>query len=189
MPLYASIASGNPVPSDFGLTAWTFDATISAASGGILAANGGVYGGSVFVRATQTISTVYFGLTVSAATLTASQNGIGIWSAAGTLVAKTGDLKATFEAAAGAKSAALSAVTSLTLAPGMYWVGAWANGTTLPTLIRCQQIVPALVNFNLAAAVARYGTLATGVTTTPTDITPGSIVLGGGNGLYYFAIG
>lgn len=166
-------ADGGPRPSDVGLLAWTFD-TVSVGGTSVPTA-GNVVGTAMWVRRTITVANLIAAISSAGSGLTSGQCFGLLYYQDGTLVAKTADQAATWAGAAAVQTMALSAVTSLTLQPGMYWGAVLSNGTTSPTFRSCSASPPnALINVGRTAAQSRCGTLAT-VVTSPGNITPSSI--------------
>ncbi|WP_282204530.1 hypothetical protein [Kitasatospora fiedleri] len=83
-----------------------------------------------------------------------------MYTAAGSLIASTGDQSAAWTST-GTKTMALSSAQAL--AAGDYLIAWYANGTTLPTFLR--GLGQSAVNLGLNAAGSRYATAATGQTT------------------------
>lgn len=185
MPVQTSdtndIADGGNA-NDFGLVAETFPIYSCATSGTILTTAGSVYGSAIFIREKVTISTLYMNVTVAGATLTAGQCWGLLYNSSGTLIGQSAD-QSTPWATAGLQTMALaaSATGSLTLPAGMYWGACVATGTTLPTFSRSAMssasvaLVSSFYNLGAGAAQSRTGVLATGITTTPANITPSAI--------------
>ncbi len=117
-----------------------------------------------------------------------------LFNSAGTLIGQTAD-QSTLWATAGFQSMTLTAPSgqSLELPPGQYWGGVVAPGTTLPTFAESGHAAAvvsiaadsAFYNANVAAALSKCGVLATGITTTPANITPGSITQATGLPLWF----
>lgn len=157
---------------DYGLEYETFP-MYGASGTQLLAAGGSVYGTAIQVRRTTTVTSLVASITTAGATLTVNESFGLLFNSAGTLVAKTGD-QSTNWATAGLQTMALISVTSLTLPAGLYWAAVVSTGTTLPTFAK-SGAPAALYNNGLAVNLSRCGVLATGVTTSPGNITPSSI--------------
>jgi hypothetical protein len=170
----------DPSCRDYGYEAETFPA-YACTAGTILTTAGSVFGSRIIVRRRVTVSTLVANVTVAGGTLTAGSTWGLLYSADGDLRGQTAD-QSTPWATAGLQTMALTAAgAGLTLDPGIYWGAVVATGTTLPTFSRAAvggasvALVSAQINAGLAAAKSVCGVLATSITTTPADITPGSI--------------
>lgn len=187
----ADVNDGSASPAEWGFQAWTFPPASAAATGTILTTAGSVFGSAMLVRRRCTVSTLYANITVAGATLTASQCWGLLYSSDGDLRGQTAE-QSTPWATAGLQSMALTAAgAGLTLNPGWYWGAVVATGTTLPTFSRSAMgsasaaLASAFYNATVGAARSRCGVLATSITTTPADITPGSITQSTGLPLWF----
>ncbi len=109
--------------------------------------------------------------------LTAGQNWVGLYTAAGTRVALSADQTANF----GAVGEPTSTFTApYAAAAGTYYLAILANGTTPPSLIRGVSSGTSAVRINrgLTPATARWTTGPTAQTTLPASITMASRSLG-----------
>jgi hypothetical protein len=157
--------------SDLGLIAWTFDPAIT--SGSASAVSGTVFLAQVVLRYAQTINKLSVAIATGAATVTANQNFLGLYTAAGTRVAVT---------AAGAIDAAITSagnlmqavVTPYAAAAGTYWVAYLNNATTAALLQRGTGATLSVSNVGLTGASMRYAVNGTAQTTLPASITPAS---------------
>lgn len=150
---------GRWAPQDHGLSAWAYDPAMGA-SGTILGASGTVNFVKIHVPFGGPISNIWVLLTAAGSGLTSGQCFAGLYNSAGTLLAATAD-QSTAWASGGSKSMALTGAP-ITVTPGDYFVGFFANGTTLPTFLRA---VSQNANINLSNANSRFGTASTGNTT------------------------
>lgn len=186
------LVDGGSTAADFGLIAQTFPIWGCGSSGTILTTGGSVFGSAIFVREKVTVGTLYANITVAGATLTAGDSWGLLYNSSGTLIGQSAD-QSTAWATAGLQAMALTASStgSLTLPAGMYWVAVVSTGTTLPTFSRSAMgsasaaLASAFYNLGAGAAVSRCGVLATSITTTPGNITPGSITQSTGLPLWF----
>jgi hypothetical protein len=164
---------GAPPPSANGLLAWTADPWVAptSASAGVA---GYLYLNAVYIHCPAPTSKVWFQVGTAGAGASSGENWAGLYTAAGTLVAKAAiDAAAT---ASGLHSFAWS--TAVTLQPGMYWIGIVFNASTMPQLYRSSSTLLAAMNANLGAAsyrtcIAAGGSVQTGL---PATITPSANV-------------
>jgi hypothetical protein len=171
------------MPGDMGYVATPFDPVLAVSPGTQrLLSTGVLYLIGVQVRNYLTVGTVDLFLTDLGGTLTSTENLIGLYNSAGTLLGYSADQTSVWEGSTGVKAAALTAETtgSLALTPGLYWIALLANGTTGPgfgTAPGALNTSSTLLSGRSTAAKARYGTYGTGQTALPSPITTGSIAL------------
>lgn len=148
-------------PEDHGYITWWADPGQLASS--VTPANGA--GVLQLVRlhlpAAASVTNVVLFVSGLGSGLTSGQNFAGLYTSAGTLVAATAD-QTTAWGSTGIKSAALNG-GPYSLSAGDYYVGWFANGSTLPSFLRGAGTVAG--NAGLAAASSRFATGATGLTT------------------------
>jgi hypothetical protein len=161
----------NATPGDYSFISWSHDPSLSITSQA--PTSGTIYLVGVYVRRTQSATKLWFANGAAATGVTASQNFIGIYSTAGTLLASVG-IDSQIAATANAQSATIS---STSLSPGMYWVAFLANFTGGLTLMRGSN--GGHTNANLATASLRFAINGTAQTSLPSSITPASNVKGG----------
>jgi parallel beta-helix repeat protein len=151
-------------PSDQGLVTWTMDVMVATANA-ILPAAGTLYVVRVHVPVAVSVRNILAAVTSGGTGLKAGQCLAGLWNAfGGALVGVTADQSADW-AAAGLKTMALTCAVNLTA--GDYYIGLYANGTTLPAFARGNnQIGGAFVNAGMSGNF-RVATANTGLTTTP----------------------
>lgn len=163
--------------ADSGLIAQTYDPATASAANASLIGSGILYLQGLHVPK-QSVSTGPLIQQVAAGTsMTPGQNFFGLFSQAGTLLAVTADLAASF----GAANALIapSWVAPVTIPAGFYWLGLLFNSTgTLPTFRVSMSAVStsyaAAVNANLTAGTARFATNGSSLTAMPASITPAS---------------
>lgn len=107
-----------------------------------------------------TITNVCLWVSTGGSGLTSGQCFAGLYTTSGNLLSATAD-QSTAWTSTGLKSMALSSSQALTA--GDYYVGFFANGTTLPSFLR--GVGSSAGNLGLSAANARFATAATGNTT------------------------
>jgi hypothetical protein len=152
-------------PSDQGLVTWTMD-VMTATANSILPAQGTLYVVRVHVPAAASVRNILAGITNAGAGLKSGQCFAGVWNAAsGARVGVTADQSAGW-ATTGVKTMALSG-GPVNLTAGDYYIGLYANGTTLPNFARGNnQIGGAFANAGMTANF-RVATANTGLTSTP----------------------
>jgi hypothetical protein len=147
-------------PEDHGLTTWTQDPATCAA-GQLLPAAGTVHFARIHLPVAASITNILMFVSTAGSGLTSGQCFAGLYTAAGSLIASTAD-QATAWASTGTKTMALAGGAQA-LAAGDYLIGFFANGSTLPSFLR--GVSQSAVNAGLSASTSRYGTAATGQTT------------------------
>lgn len=150
---------GNPGPADNGLQAWNYDPIIGSSTS-ILAAAGTLYACRLRLAKPATLSNLWVQVLTAGATLTAGRNLAGLFNASGVLLSATGDQSTAWQST-GAKQMALT--TPQACAAGYYFVGFFATGTTLPTLLRANN--GGTGNVNVSALTARSISADTSLTT------------------------
>lgn len=128
------VTSGSIAPAVFdaadqGYISWAYDPAMSY--NGIGPTAGLLYVTAVPVRRSCTITNVLTGVAVAGSGLTSGQNFAALYNSSGTLLSQTAD-QTTAWSSVGIKTMALGAAQ--TVAPGIYYVGFVANGTTPPKL-------------------------------------------------------
>lgn len=157
------------VPTDQGLTAWTFDPAACSSAGTTLSA-GFIYLFELILRQAATINRVHAVLGSAGSGLTANQCLAGLYDSGGARVGITAD-QSTAWASAGNKAMSLTAPYAA--AAGRYYVAMLFNGTTSPSLA-CGSTHGATFtpgNANLAAGTYRFCRSASGQTALPSSIT------------------
>lgn len=125
--LDARYLNGQFAPADNGWLAWSADPLLAYT--GLIVTGGDAYFIQVPIRQTATISNVILYVATAGASLTSGENFAGLFSATGTLLSATADQTTNWQST-GLKTMALSAAQ--TVAAGVYYVGFYGNGTTLP---------------------------------------------------------
>ena len=140
------------------------DVTVATANS-ILPAQGTLYVVRVHVPVAATVRNILAAITNAGSGLRAGQCFAGLWSASGgARVGVTAD-QSTGWATTGVKTMALTSTANL--AAGDYYIGLYANGTTLPNFARGNnQIGGAFANAGMSGNF-RVATANTGLTTTP----------------------
>lgn len=161
-------------PVDHGRIAWTFDPASN--SGSTVIATGTPFMSKVWVREPTTLSSIGISITTAGVTLTAGQNFVGIYNAAGTRIAQSADQTAAW-AGTGYMEAAMTAPVAVV--PGAYYLTILANGTTAPSLARgaVAGSGASTINFGLTATTGRYATGPAAQTSLPASITMASRTL------------
>jgi hypothetical protein len=156
------------LPTDQGLTAWTFDPASCGASGTTLSA-GFIYLGELILRQAATINRVHAVLGSAGSGLSAGQCLAGLYDSSGTRVGITAD-QSTAWASAGNK--AMSLTTPYAAAAGRYYMAMLFNGSSSPSFA-CGSTHGATFtpgNANLAVGAYRFCRSASGQTALPASI-------------------
>ena len=164
----SAVEASTATPAEQSMNTWTYDPVI--ASSGTLLVSGTVYMAKLRVTAPFTTDTAHY--RVAAGTgLTAGQNFVGLYDAAGTRVAVSADLSTDW-ASTGTKATPWAATAALSI--GYYYMAWLSNGTTPVTITRGGSISTAILNIHLTNATLRWstgGTGLTGLTALPASIT------------------
>ena len=151
-------------PGDSGFKAWTQDPL--NATGDASSTSGTIYFSKVAVRNTTTVSNLNVVVAVIGAGLTAGQNLLGLYSAAGTKLGETADQSGNW-GTLGMKSPALTA--PVVVQPGYYWVAMMSNGSTPARFLRGNSQSSSALNTGNLRHVNT-----TSNTSLPASFTPGS---------------
>jgi hypothetical protein len=117
-------------PADHQMQAWSYDPLFTAGAY-VPAANGQMFGTSLKVTNTCTVSSIYYATTTNGSGFTSGRNLIGLYNTAGTLLAQTADMSASW-GTAGRFNTAFTA--SAALSPGIYFVNFLVTATTPPSI-------------------------------------------------------
>jgi parallel beta-helix repeat protein len=152
-------------PSDQGLVTWTMD-VMTATANSILPAQGTLYLVRVHVPVAASVRNILAAITGAGSGLRSGQCFAGLWNASGgARVGATADQAANW-ATTGVKTMALSG-GAVNLTAGDYYIGLYANGTTLPNFARGNnQIGGAFANAGMTGNF-RVATANTGLTASP----------------------
>lgn len=178
MPLFTPpsgaglISSGvASAPADHNFVGWTLDPR--EIQGGLILPTAGLLNLARVKALGSTVTNIHFHITVPGATLTAGQCFAALYSAAGVLVGGangiTPDASGTGAAGfstGGFKVMPLTAPQAVTTG-SFYYVGWYANGTTMPTFSRALNSSSAALNAGLNAPNFAYATADAGLTTAP----------------------
>lgn len=146
--------------------AWTMDPRSVRA--GKLPISGTLYLAALYVPRTVTATKLMWGINTAGSGATASENFVGVYNAAGTLLQSV-------NVDARVPSTSLKTETiSVALTPGLYWIGYLFNATTTPAIYVGSDLDGNLLNMNETAANLSFATNGTGLTTMPATITPAS---------------
>jgi hypothetical protein len=157
-------------PGAHGLVGWTFDPTM--VNTGQTGTAQTIYLSGIFVARSASLTKLYWGINTAGATITASQNFVGLYNSSGTRLASVGvDARVT-------TTGLFTETISASVSPGMYWVAFVFNATTMPAVYRGPgQLNATLVNAGITTAASyRYATAGTGQTSLPSSITTTSNV-------------
>jgi hypothetical protein len=127
----------------------------------------------IYIPTTVTTTTVFLYVSVIGATLTAAQNLVGLYNAAGTRVAVTADQSANWTST-GLKTISWSSSFAVP-SPGVYYVAILSNGTT-PATFAGSGGFSGLYNANTTGASLVHAETASGQTTMPSSVTMSSNV-------------
>lgn len=158
-----------PDPTNHGFLAWTNDPAANVNQ--TTHSSGVLYGSRVEIRSVSPVTNIVVFCSTAGETLTADQNFIGLYNSAGTRVGVSAAQTTAWEST-GVKTAAIAG-GPISCAAGFYWVVLVANGTTRPKF-GVGSLFSVGVNAGLAAAATRFASQATGQTTLPATLTPGS---------------
>jgi hypothetical protein len=124
--------------TDHGLVSWTMDVMMANAAGALAA--GTLYVCRVHVPVAASVAHILADVTGAGAGLKSGQCYAGLWNASTrALVGATAEQSAGW-ATTGLKVMALSAGT-VNLTAGDYYIGIYANGTTLPSFVRGSSLI------------------------------------------------
>jgi parallel beta-helix repeat protein len=150
--------------TDHGLVTWTMDVMVATASS-VLPAAGTLYVCRVHVPAAAPVTNIVASVATAGSGLKSAACFAGLWNASsGALVGATADQSASW-ASVGLKTMALSGGAKQ-LAAGDYYIGLYANGTTLPAFARGNSQSGVLLNAGLASNF-RIASANTGVAGAP----------------------
>jgi hypothetical protein len=167
-----ALRNGQWTPQNQNLIAWSMDP--SQAANTLLLSSGTIIFVGLQIAASVAVNNVVLLVNNAGATLTAGQNLVGLYDAAGNRGGISADQSANW-LRSGIKTIPLLATANLT--PGVYYVAVLSNGTTPITTVRETNLSVGAINVGLTAATARVAELA-GQTTLPATVTPGSRSLG-----------
>lgn len=143
---------------DYGMVAEAFDP--AAAAAGFTLTGGASVLARVKLLTPARVSGLNYIVSTAGATLTANQNFLALYDAAGILLAQSADQTTNF-GSTGFKTASIA--VPVNVAAGNLYVIAWSVGTTPVSLAKAGTTG---VNGALAATASRFGTANTGLTTT-----------------------
>lgn len=148
------------------------------AGSGTVLASGTIYMVRIDITAAETLATHTINVSTAGSTLTAGQNLVGLYDAAGNRVAISADQTAAW-ATSGEKNAAYT--VPYAAAAGTYYLAILSVGTTPVSLFRniATATAAAAINHGLTAANARWTTGPTAQTTLPASIVMASRTLSG----------
>lgn len=166
--LQADTASLDWQAQDHGLKGWTFD-PVPGGLGGALNVSGTVYYVKIPVRRAGTIANVLITITTVGSGLTAGQNLVGLYDAAGVKLGESADQTTSWTSGgAGLKTIALT--SPVAVSAGFFYAAIMSNGTTPASFLRgtsqsssTNNIGGSLRNINITAQ-----------TSLPASFTPGS---------------
>ena len=155
--------TGNWTPVDQGLIAWTQDPAETTANSQLPAA-GTLYLCRVHVTSDARVTNILTAVTSSNSTLTKGQCFAALYGTDGSLLAATEDQSRAW-AASGLKTMPLSG-GPVDVAAGDYYIGIYANGSTLPNFARGNNQIAHMVNAGLSSGF-RFATGVTRLTAAP----------------------
>lgn len=164
-------SSSSPLLAAQGFKAVPYDPAVASATFGLT--SGTVFMTRVDLSAPGTLNGIVFAIATAGASLTAGQNLVGLYNAAGTRVAVSADQTTAF-GSTGLIQAAFTAPYAA--AAGPYYLAVLSVGTTPITVYRSVSAGAAagLLNFGLTAATARFATGPTAQTSLPASVTMSS---------------
>jgi len=124
----------------------------------------------ISVPVASTINSVSLSMVTAGATLTAGQNLVGIYDATGSLLGQTADQASNWVGTTGLKTMALT--SPISVSPGNYFIGALANGTTGPSMLRSLSSanMGSTVNFGLTTTNAYWANSGSSLTALPASV-------------------
>jgi hypothetical protein len=134
----------------------------------------------MWVTTAITVSTVAMYLSTNGNILASTENLVGLYNSAGQLLGYSTDQTTAWGSGAPkdlTMTLTAQAMGSLTIGPGLYWVGVLTNGTTAPQFGGASNQSNRWANGQLGVAGARFATNGSGLTALPASITPASNVL------------
>lgn len=168
-----AVDNPNATPGDQNLITWSIDPGSSLSATAIPAA-GVVNLTRVILRQERTVTNLLVYVNARGSGLTAGQNLIGLYTAAGTLVGVSADQTSRWGGSDGVLWSAALSGGPYTLAAGFYYAAMLFNGSSSPTFARGNALGAALQNAGLAAAAYRSATNGTGLTALPASMTMSS---------------
>jgi hypothetical protein len=156
-------------PRNHGLVAWTADPADAGSAQALT--NGTLYLSALYVARSVSVSNIYWHVPTAAGAGTATENWVGLYSSAGTLLQSTG-----VDASVTSTGLKTTAITAQALTPGLYWVGFLFNCSGSPSQVSLKSqsdTNPTLLNVGLTAATARFALAGTALTALA-NITPSS---------------
>jgi len=167
--LAATPPIGEVVAADHNAIAWTGDPGMVVSVGALTF--GTLYMIRLQIRETQTLTSVAYNVSAAGSGLTAGQNFVGLYNAAGTLLRSTADQTANFGATGFYQ---VNWSTPVVVPAGAHYVTWLTNGaTTPPSLTRVGSWTsgPNPLNVGLTATTARSATSGAGLTALPASVT------------------
>lgn len=152
-------------PKDHGLIGWTVDPGVC--TGNATSVSGTIYFIKIPVRQAATITNLILSVGAAGVTLTAGQNLVGLYDAAGNKLGESADQSVAFTTV-GTKTIPL--ITPVAVQPGFYYVAMMSNGTTPANFIRAGAASSSANNFG--GTLRSVNTV--GNTSLPATFTPGS---------------
>lgn len=165
-------ALGEATPASHGAAAWCYDPALAVNSTQLT--GGTLYLTRVNISASMAVTKLHWWIANQATTPVAGQNWVGLYNAAGTLLASVN-----VDAVLSTATLKTTTISSQPLTAGaFYWVGMLFNASVTPTLTRASgwSGVTTAVNLGLTAPTYRFAINGTGRTTLPATITPASNV-------------
>lgn len=159
-------------PRDLGLIAMTFDPQLATTSAAVT--SGSVLLHKVWWPRTATATNMVVSVAALAATPTANNNQVGIYSSAGTLLCSSAD-QGTWSAT-GIRSIPFTTATSIPGGPGVFvWLAVRSAATTPVSLHKGSNVASAAVaNVGLTVQTARYAIASASAGVLPASITVAS---------------
>lgn len=165
-------AVGLSAAQEAGYLLWAAPPTESGGASTSAPTSGTTYSIRCYVPASCTLNSLAMRVATIGSGLTAGQNLLGVYSAAGAQLGTSADQSTTWAGTTGSKTMALSTPVSLT--GGVYiYIVVLSVGTTPPTFNRTTN--SGTENMGLTGASIRWGVIATGQTALPASFTPANI--------------
>lgn len=172
-------------PSSYGLIGFNYPYLFATGTGSAVTTAGALYLAKLPLAGGTVVTNIWFKIATAASGLTTNENFAGLYNAAGSLVASTGDLTSTIGTNTGPIQGALSSTYIVPAGGGNYYVGLIFNAGTTQPVLSCYTgqvtVTTSVANFGSAttfgntAAKYPFAVSATGSNTAlPTSITMSS---------------
>jgi hypothetical protein len=167
-------------PAELGYQGFPFDTSAMQTGANRALTLGALTLIGVQIRKPCIVSKIDYYVAAAASGATTAENFVSLYNSAGTLLGYSADQTTNF-GSTGFKTATLTAETtgSLSLQPGLYWIGVLTNASTTAVSLASASpnLAAQVANGQATAANARHATNGAALTALPTSITPANNVL------------